>query len=146
MKFQDFFLPKISRSDTEVRKKAVREEINEKKISSRVIIFLLIPIFGIIGCSDDGENYYLTDSNCRTYATQYIAYGDGITNGFPNMQAEITVNCHFDKTTLQLICYADYLDQYQEKSIEIKTWLYESVSDFIEESKIVGKKLYISVK
>ena len=28
MKFQDFFLPKISRSDPEVRKKAVREEIN----------------------------------------------------------------------------------------------------------------------
>jgi hypothetical protein len=28
MKFQDFFLPKISRSDPEVRKNAVREEIN----------------------------------------------------------------------------------------------------------------------
>ena len=28
MKFQDFFLPKIGRSDPEVRKKAVREEIN----------------------------------------------------------------------------------------------------------------------
>ena len=28
MKLQDFFLPKISRSDPEVRKKAVREEIN----------------------------------------------------------------------------------------------------------------------
>jgi hypothetical protein len=28
MKFQDFFLPKISRSDPEVRKKAIREEIN----------------------------------------------------------------------------------------------------------------------
>jgi hypothetical protein len=28
MKFQDFFLPKISRSDPEVRKKGVREEIN----------------------------------------------------------------------------------------------------------------------
>jgi hypothetical protein len=28
MKFQDFFLPKISRSDPEVRKKAVREEID----------------------------------------------------------------------------------------------------------------------
>ncbi|MGD8338927.1 MAG: hypothetical protein PVG81_16185 [Desulfobacterales bacterium] len=28
MKFQDFFLPKINRSDPEVRKKAVREEIN----------------------------------------------------------------------------------------------------------------------
>ena len=28
MKFQDFFLPKISRSDPDVRKKAVREEIN----------------------------------------------------------------------------------------------------------------------
>jgi hypothetical protein len=28
MKFQDFFLPKISRSDPEVRKNAVREEID----------------------------------------------------------------------------------------------------------------------
>ena len=28
MKFQDFFLPKISRSDPEVRKKAVREAID----------------------------------------------------------------------------------------------------------------------
>jgi hypothetical protein len=28
MKFQDFFLPKISRSDPEVRTKAVREEID----------------------------------------------------------------------------------------------------------------------
>ena len=28
MKFKDFFLPKIARSDPEVRKAAVREEIN----------------------------------------------------------------------------------------------------------------------
>jgi len=28
MKFKDFFLPKIARSDPEVRKEAVRQEIN----------------------------------------------------------------------------------------------------------------------
>ena len=28
MKFKDFFLPKIARSDPEVRKAAIREEIN----------------------------------------------------------------------------------------------------------------------
>ena len=28
MKFKDFFLPKIARSDAEMRKEAVREEVN----------------------------------------------------------------------------------------------------------------------
>ena len=37
MKFQDFFLPKISRSDPEVRKKAVREEINVELLKQVIV-------------------------------------------------------------------------------------------------------------
>jgi hypothetical protein len=37
MKFQDFFLPKISRSDPEVRKKAVREEINAELLKQVIV-------------------------------------------------------------------------------------------------------------
>lgn len=37
MKFQDFFLPKISRSDPEVRKNAVREEINVELLKQVVV-------------------------------------------------------------------------------------------------------------
>lgn len=37
MKFQDFFLPKISRSDPEVRKTAVREEINVELLKQVIV-------------------------------------------------------------------------------------------------------------
>ena len=36
MKFRDFFLPKIARSDPEVRKAAIREEINVELLKQLV--------------------------------------------------------------------------------------------------------------
>ena len=36
MKFKDFFLPKIARSDPEVRKAAIREEINVELLKQLV--------------------------------------------------------------------------------------------------------------
>ena len=44
---------------------------------------------------------------------------------------------------LQLICRAPYIDQFQAASTQTRSWLYRNFSDFTEEAKIVGKKLFI---
>lgn len=105
----------------------------------------------MIGCGDDNTSYYIDDSNCRYYATQYIAYGELVEDELPIGQNEITVNCDFDEATLQLTCNANWLyvnkmdPSLQVEKSQEKTWTYESVSDFIEESKTVGKILYLSL-
>jgi hypothetical protein len=89
------------------------------------------------GCEHDDNGNVI----CRTYATQYESYGTGITNGFPNIQIPITVNCLFDRNLLLLTCAADYMDQYGQNSRIIKTRGYASTLDFINEASVVGKIL-----
>jgi len=115
------------------------------KFSERAFFASLMAIFYLIGCGNDNSYYYVDDSNCRYYATQYISYGADIEDELTIGQNEISVNCDFDETTLQLTCYANYINRDEEERSLKKFWSYESVSDFVEESKIIGKILYLSL-
>jgi hypothetical protein len=107
------------------------------------LIFVIVLGFSVDGCESgsNGDN-----QRCRLYATQYLSGGEGITNGYPNISTPITVNCVFDASSLSLTCSAHYTDQYGSYALITKNRGYASVSDFVEETSIMGKTLATSYK
>ncbi|WNG18976.1 hypothetical protein [Cystobacter fuscus] len=83
---------------------------------------------------------------CRSYATQYLSSGEGITNGYSNIQTPIRVDCEFDREFLEKKCTAHYLDQYARPSVHTQTVRYASLRDFVEEPTPVGRVRAIYVQ
>jgi hypothetical protein len=98
------------------------------------------------GCGSGSSGSNGDNQRCRLYAAQYLSSGEGITNGYPTISTPITVNCAFDASRFLLTCSAQYTDQYGSSALITKSRGYASVSDFIEETSIVGKILAISYK
>jgi len=96
-----------------------------------------------VGC--DPETPYPTRL-CRSHATQYLSSGEGITNGYPNIQPPIRVECQLDRDLLERTCTAQYLDQYARPSVHTQTVRYASLTDFVNEATPVGRVQAISVK
>lgn len=82
---------------------------------------------------------------CRNHPTQYLSSGEGLTNGYPNIQPPIRVDCALNRNLLERTCTAHYLDQYAKPSVHTQTVRYASLRDFIEEQSPVGRVRAISV-
>jgi hypothetical protein len=82
---------------------------------------------------------------CRSHATSYLASGPGITQGYPNIQTPIRVDCEFDKDLLDRTCTARYQDQFSSPAEHTVTARYASVADFVEEATPPGRVLAITV-
>lgn len=82
---------------------------------------------------------------CRSHATQYLASGPGITQGYPNIETPIRVDCELDRDLLDRTCKAQYLDQFSSPAVHTVTARYASLADFVAEATPTGRVLAISV-
>lgn len=104
---------------------------------------VLVCLSMALGCdpADPGPS-----RNCRSHATQYLSSGEGITNGYPNVQTPIRVDCQLDRDLLERTCTAHYLDQYAKPSVDTQVLRYASLRDFVDEPTPVGRVRAISVE
>ena len=84
-------------------------------------------------------------SHCRSHATQYLSSGPGITDGYPNIQTPIRVDCQLDRDLLERTCTAHYQDQFSSPAVHTQTVRYASLADFVDEANPPGRVLAISV-